>query len=65
MVNTINNGDCVVEEILKWVHKKYKVRRGIKPNLFEIFCDGKKLNQDGQQYRLSKVPRTKYNEVKL
>ena len=26
--------------------KKYKVRRGIKPNLFEIFCDGKKLNQD-------------------
>ena len=46
MVNTINNGDCVVEVDFEVGTKKYKVRRGIKPNLFEIFCDGKKLNQD-------------------
>jgi len=46
MVNTINNGDCVVEVDFEVGTKKYKVRRGIKPNLFEIFCDGRKLNQD-------------------
>ena len=46
MVNTINNGDCIVEVDFEVGTKKYKVRRGIKPNLFEIFCDGKKLNQD-------------------
>ena len=46
MVNTINNGDCIVEVDFDVGTKSYKVRRGIKPNLFEIFCDGKKLNQD-------------------
>ena len=46
MVNTINNGDCIVEVDFEVGTKNYKVRRGIKPNLFEIFCDGKKLNQD-------------------
>ena len=46
MVNTINNADCVVEVDFEVGTKKYKVRRGIKPNLFEIFCDGRKLNQD-------------------
>ena len=46
MVNTINNGDCIVEVDFEVGTKKYKVRRGIKANLFEIFCDGKKLNQD-------------------
>ena len=46
MVNTINNGDCVVEVDFEVGTKKFKVRRGIKPNIFEIFCDGKKLNQD-------------------
>ena len=46
MVNTINNADCMVEVDFDVGTKSYKVRRGIKPNLFEIFCDGKKLNQD-------------------
>jgi len=46
MVNTINNGDCVVEVEFDVGTKNYIVRRGIKPNLFEIFCDGKLINQD-------------------
>ena len=37
MVNTINNGDCIVEVDFDVGTKSYKVRRGIKPNLFEIF----------------------------
>jgi len=46
MVNTINNGDCIVEVEFDVGTKSYIVRRGIKPNLFEIFCDGKLINQD-------------------
>ena len=46
MVNTINNGDCIVEVEFDVGTKNYIVRRGIKPNLFEIFCDGKLINQD-------------------
>ena len=46
MVNTINGGDCVVEVDFTVGTKEYKVRRSIKPNNFEIFCNGKMINQD-------------------
>ena len=46
MVNTINQSDCIVEVEFDVGTKNYIVRRGIKPNLFEIFCDGKLINQD-------------------
>ena len=44
--NTINNKDCVVEVEFDTGHKKYKVVRGLKPNVFEIYCDGILLTQD-------------------
>ena len=46
MVNTINNGDCVVEVDFQVGTKEYKVRRSIKPNNFEIYCNGRMINQD-------------------
>ena len=46
MVNTINNGECIVEVDFVVGTIPYKVRRSIKPNNFEIFKNGKKLNQD-------------------
>ncbi len=46
MVNTINNADTLVEVYFSIGPKKYKVRRGIKPNIFEIYQDGILLNQD-------------------
>ena len=46
MVNTINNGHTKVEVSFSIGPKKYKVIRGIKPNIFEIYCDGLLLNQD-------------------
>ena len=46
MVNTINAGDCMVEVDFEVGTKKYKIRRGIKPNIFEIFQNGTLLNQD-------------------
>ena len=46
MVNTINNADTVVELNFSVGPKKYKVVRGIKPNVFEIYQDGILINQD-------------------
>jgi len=46
MINTINQSDCMVEVEFDVGTKNYIVRRGIKPNIFEIFCNGKLINQD-------------------
>ena len=65
MVNTINGGDCVVECEFDVGTKNYIIRRGIKPNLFEIFCDGKLINQDAnnvdyQKYLESNIMKLNY-----
>jgi len=46
LVNTINEKECVVEVEFNIGKKQYKVVRGIRPNNFEIWCDGDMLNQD-------------------
>jgi len=46
LVNTINSNDCQIECEFETNNKKYKVVRGIKPNLFEIYCNNVLLNQD-------------------
>lgn len=46
LINSINGKDCVVEVEFEVNNKKYKVVRGIKPNVFEIHQDGELLNQD-------------------
>jgi len=46
LVNSINNGSCVVEVEFEIGSKKIKVIRGIKPNIFEIYVNGKMYNQD-------------------
>ena len=46
MVNTINNSDTLVEVEFDVGTKKYMIRRGIKPNLFEIYQNDKLINQD-------------------
>jgi len=46
LVNSINQKDCVVEIELSIGTKQYRVVRGIKPNIFEIYLDGELLNQD-------------------
>ena len=65
MINTINDGDCVVEVEFDVGTKNYIVRRGIKPNIFEIFCNGIKLNQDAnnidyQKYLESNIMKLNY-----
>jgi DNA repair exonuclease SbcCD ATPase subunit len=46
LLNSINGKDCIVEVEFDNNNKSYKIIRGIKPNKFEIYCDGELLNQD-------------------
>ena len=46
MVNSINEKDCVVEVEFVIGQNEYKIIRGIKPNIFEIWCNNVMLNQD-------------------
>jgi DNA repair exonuclease SbcCD ATPase subunit len=48
LVNSINEKDCVVEVEFAIASKQYKIIRGIKPNVFEIYIDGELLNQDAK-----------------
>ena len=46
LLNSINGKDCVVEVEFDIGNKQYKIIRGIKPNIFEIYQDGVLINQD-------------------
>ena len=46
LINTVNGGSCEVEVSFKIGTKTFKVIRGIKPNTFEIYINGKMYNQD-------------------
>ena len=46
LLNSVNNSNCVVEVEFEIGSKKLKVIRGIKPNIFEIYINGKMYNQD-------------------
>lgn len=45
LVNSINGKDCMVELEFTIVDREYRIRRGIKPNIFEIYIDGNLMNQ--------------------
>jgi len=49
LINTINEKGTVVEVEFQVGQNEYKIIRGIKPNTFEIWCDGDMLNQDAAQ----------------
>ena len=46
LINSINNKNLLVEVEFSIGKKEYMIRRGAKPALFEIICDGEVLNQD-------------------
>jgi DNA repair exonuclease SbcCD ATPase subunit len=53
LVNSINQKDAVVEIEFTTEHHAFKVIRGIKPNIFEIYRDGELINQaaDSRDYQ--------------
>jgi len=48
LVNSINNKKMLVETEFSIKGKRYLIRRGIKPAVFEIFCNGKLISQDAK-----------------
>jgi len=48
IINSVNGRDCLVEVDFISFSKNYKIIRGLKPNIFEIYCDGNLLDQDAK-----------------
>ncbi len=46
LINSINEKDCVVQVEFSIGRNKYKIIRGMKPSLFEIWMNGNMQNQD-------------------
>ena len=55
IVNTINNGDTVVELEFQVGTKNFKIIRGIKPTIFEIYSDGVLQNQNASSVDYQKI----------
>ena len=55
LVNSINGKKCSVEIEFDINGREYKIIRGIKPNIFEIWQDGELINQDAASRDYQKV----------
>jgi len=55
LVNSINGKGCSVEIEFDINGKEYKIIRGIKPNVFEIWLDGEMINQDAASRDYQKI----------
>lgn len=55
VINSINGKKCMVEIEFSVNGLEYKVRRGLKPNIFEIFCNGELVNQEASNRDYQKV----------
>ena len=53
VINSINRKNCVVEVEFFVGARQYKVIRGMKPSVFELYCDGELMNQptDSRDYQ--------------
>ncbi len=65
LVNSVNEKDCLVEIDFSVGSREYKISRGIKPNIFEIFVDGELQNQsaasvDQQKYLEDNILKLNY-----
>lgn len=55
LINSINGKGCSVEVEFDINGKEYKIIRGIKPNVFEIWQDGEMINQDAAARDYQKI----------
>jgi DNA repair exonuclease SbcCD ATPase subunit len=55
LINSINGKNCLTTVEFDISGKEYKIIRGIKPNVFEIWCDGELVNQDAAAKDYQKV----------
>ena len=55
LVNSTNEKDCLVEVEFSINNKNYLVRRGIKPNIFDIEVNGKQLHKEADDRANQKI----------
>ena len=55
LINSINNKGCLVEIEFSLSGNEFKVSRGIKPNVFEIWKNGTMLNQSSHSREYQKI----------
>ena len=55
LVNTINNKNCLVEIVFRVGSSEFKIVRGLKPNIFEIWKNGNLINQDAKAIEYQKI----------
>ena len=55
LINSINGKQLFVECEFSIGTKNYTIKRGMKPNIFEIWCDGVMLNQDAAARDYQKI----------
>ena len=55
LINSVNKKDCLVEVEFKVGSSDFLVRRGIKPNVFEIWKNGTMLNQSSNAKEYQKI----------
>jgi DNA repair exonuclease SbcCD ATPase subunit len=55
LINSINEKDCIAEVEFSINESNYKIIRGIKPNIFEIYVNGVKLNEDSSSVDQQKI----------
>jgi len=65
LINSINEKDCKVDLEFSIGPKEYKIIRGLKPNIFEIWVDGQLLDQvaaasDQQKYLEQNILKLNY-----
>ena len=55
LANSMNEKDCLVEVEFCINNKKYQVRRGIKPNIFQIIVDGTPMHKEADDRVMQKM----------
>jgi len=55
LVNSINNKNCLVTVEFSVGNIEYKIIRGIKPNIFEVYRNGKLLDQESHSRDYQKI----------
>ena len=55
LVNSVNEKDCLVEIEFSVNGRQYLVRRGIKPNVFDIVVDGTQLHREADDRAMQRI----------
>lgn len=63
LVNTINDKNCLVEVNFQIGKVDFTIKRGLKPNIFEIWKNGKMINQSSHSKEYQKI--LEQNIIKL